>query len=117
MERARWTDERLDRQMNDIDKRYDRVFDELRADRQAWRAEAGALRAEMQGMRTDMQSMRTDMQGMRTDMRTDIQGLRTDMQTGFLQLHGELHAVQRQTVMVLAVLGAALLGVFGAAQL
>jgi hypothetical protein len=106
MERARWTDERLDRQMNDIDKRYDRVFDELRADRQAWRAEAGALRAEMQGMRTDIQSMRTD-----------IQGLRTDMQTGFLQLHGELHAVQRQTVMVLAVLGAALLGVFGAAQL
>jgi hypothetical protein len=106
MERASRTDERLDHQMNDIDKRFDRVFDDLRADRQAQRAEAGALRGEMQGLRADMQ-----------DIRADMQGLRADMQAGFLQLHGELHAVQRQTVMVLAVLGAALLGLFGAAQL
>jgi hypothetical protein len=31
MERARWTDDRLDRQMNDIDRQFDRVSDEMRA--------------------------------------------------------------------------------------
>jgi hypothetical protein len=85
--------------MNDIDRRYDRMFDELRADRHAWRAEACALRAEMQGLRTD------------------LQGLRTDVQAGCSQLHGELLALQRHMMMTLALLGAALLGVFGAAQL
>jgi hypothetical protein len=92
MERVRWTDERLDRQMSDIDKRFERLFDELRADRQAWQAESRALRA-------------------------DMQGLRAEMQAGFLHLQGELHVLQRQAVTVLAALSAALLGVVGAGQL
>ena len=42
MERARWTDDRLDRQMNDIDRRFDQVFEELRdGTRIEWRNSAG----------------------------------------------------------------------------
>lgn len=39
MERARWTDERLDDHMTAIDSTLERVFEELRAERQELRAE------------------------------------------------------------------------------
>lgn len=39
VERARWTDERLDDRMTAIDTTFDRVFDELRAERVELRAE------------------------------------------------------------------------------
>ena len=39
MERARWTDERLDDRMTAIDTTFDRVFEEMRAERQELRAE------------------------------------------------------------------------------
>ena len=39
MERARWTDERLDDRMTAIDTTFERVFEEMRAERQELRAE------------------------------------------------------------------------------
>ena len=39
MERARWTDERLDDRMSAIDTTFERVFEEMRAERQELRAE------------------------------------------------------------------------------
>ena len=39
MERARWTDERLDDRMSAIDTSFERVFEEMRAERQELRAE------------------------------------------------------------------------------
>jgi cell division protein ZapA (FtsZ GTPase activity inhibitor) len=39
VERARWTDERLDDRMTAIDTSFERVFEEMRAERQELRAE------------------------------------------------------------------------------
>ena len=43
MERARWTDERLDDRMSAIDTTFERVLEEMRAERQEFRAEMRAL--------------------------------------------------------------------------
>jgi hypothetical protein len=43
VERARWTDERLDDRMTAIDTTFDRVFEEMRAERQELRAEIHQL--------------------------------------------------------------------------
>jgi hypothetical protein len=45
--RARWTDERLDDRMSAIDTSFQRVFDEMRAERGRMSAEGEALRNEM----------------------------------------------------------------------
>jgi hypothetical protein len=68
VERARWTDERLDDRMTVIDTSFDRVFEELRADREAARAERAEFRAEMAGLRAEL---RTDI----GELRADIAGL------------------------------------------
>ena len=58
MERARWTDERLDDRMTVIDRTFDHVFEELRAERAgfgaAMRAERAELRAEMRAGRAEL---------------------------------------------------------------
>jgi hypothetical protein len=46
VERARWTDERHDDRMSVIDTTFDRVFEELRAERAEFRAEMRTWRAE-----------------------------------------------------------------------
>jgi hypothetical protein len=51
VEGARWTDERHDDRMTVIDTTFDRVFEELRAERAEFRAEMRAWRAEL---RADM---------------------------------------------------------------
>jgi hypothetical protein len=58
MERARWTDERLDSEMERIDKNFDRVFGELRAEREAMVGQVNALRLEM---RTEFGNVRADL--------------------------------------------------------
>jgi hypothetical protein len=57
VERARWTDERLDDRMTVIDTTFERVFEELRAERAEFRAEMAGLRAEL---RTDIGALRAD---------------------------------------------------------
>jgi L-lactate utilization protein LutB len=47
VERARWTDERLDDRMSTIDTTFERVFDEMRAERADLRNEMRAFRAEL----------------------------------------------------------------------
>jgi len=54
VERAKWTDERLDDRMTAIDTTFDRVFEELRAERVEMRAERAELRAEMREMRAEL---------------------------------------------------------------
>jgi hypothetical protein len=49
VERARWTDERHDDRMTVIDRTFDHVFEELRAERGDMRAEMRALRLELRG--------------------------------------------------------------------
>ena len=65
MERARWTDERLDDRMTAIDTPFDRVFEELRAERGETRAEMRAERAEL----------RAEMRALRSELRDDMRGV------------------------------------------
>jgi predicted nuclease with TOPRIM domain len=58
VERARWTDERLDDRMSAIDTSFERVFQELRAERVLMRSEMGAERAEL---RTEMRATRAEL--------------------------------------------------------
>ena len=50
MEGARWTDERHDDRMTVIDTTFDRVFEELRAERAEARAERAELRTDMRAL-------------------------------------------------------------------
>jgi uncharacterized coiled-coil DUF342 family protein len=61
VESARWTDERLDDRMTAIDTTFDRVFEELRAERAEMRAERAEFRAEMREMRAEL---RTDIRAL-----------------------------------------------------
>ena len=61
MERAKWTEERLDDRMTVIDTTFDRVFEELRAERAEFRAEMAGLRAEL---RSDIGELRADIAGL-----------------------------------------------------
>jgi predicted nuclease with TOPRIM domain len=56
VERARWTDERLDDRMTVIDTTFDRVFEELRAERAESRAERAEFRAEMAAWRAELRA-------------------------------------------------------------
>jgi hypothetical protein len=56
VERARWTDERLDDRMTVIDTTFDRVFEELRAERAESRAERAEFKAEMRAMRAELRA-------------------------------------------------------------
>jgi hypothetical protein len=56
VERAKWTDERLDDRMTVIDTTFDRVFEELRAERAESRAERAEFRAEMAAFRTELRA-------------------------------------------------------------
>jgi hypothetical protein len=58
MERALWTDERLDSEMEKTDRSFDRVFEELRAD--------------CEPMRADMRAMRTGAGAVHGDRHTDF---------------------------------------------
>ena len=56
MERTRWTDERLDDRMTAIDTTFERVFEELRAERAESRAERAELRADMAAFRAELRA-------------------------------------------------------------
>jgi hypothetical protein len=50
VERARWTDERLDDRMTVVDTTFDRVFEEFRMERAEARAERAELRADVRAL-------------------------------------------------------------------
>ena len=92
MERARWTDERLDSEMERIDKNFDRVFDELRAGR-----------AEMVGQ----------MNALRLDMRTEFGNVRTEfgnVRGELVNVRADLSALHRQVTHILGGFAVALVG-------
>jgi predicted RNase H-like nuclease (RuvC/YqgF family) len=66
VERARWTDERLDDRMSAIDTTFERVFEEMRAERHEFRAEMRTFRVEVRaeihalGERIDRLEQRID---------------------------------------------------------
>lgn len=57
MERARWTDERIDGQMRAIDQTFERINESLRDLRDEVRAMRGDLTAEITAMRGDIASL------------------------------------------------------------
>ena len=65
MEHARWTDERHDDRMTVIDRTFDQVFEELRAERAAVSADTRAERAEL----------RAEMRALRLEIREDMRAL------------------------------------------
>jgi hypothetical protein len=54
VERARWTDERHDARMTVVDRTFDHIFEELRAERAHFRVEMRASRAEMRAFRAEI---------------------------------------------------------------
>ena len=93
MERVSWTDERLNDRMSAIDTSFERVFDEMRAERARMSAEDQSLRAEV---------------------RAEMSALRTEMRTGFVEVRSDISALQRQMTQICAGFAAALLGVVAA---
>jgi hypothetical protein len=85
MERARWTDERLDERMVLIDEKFDRGIEEMRATREEMRVGFAALRGEVAGLRGEVGDLR-----------------------------GSLSAFQRQVTHILAAFAIGLLGVIAA---
>ena len=76
MERARWTDERLDDRMTVIVTTFDRVFEELRAERNRVFEELRAERAEnREAARAERAEFRAEMAAFRTELRADIAAL------------------------------------------
>ena len=99
MERARWTDDRLDGQMAVIDARFEHAFEELRAMREEMRAEFAAVRGEIGGLRDEFAGLRGEFAGLRGDV---------------ADVRGDLSAFQRQVTHILAGFAIALLGVMAA---
>jgi F0F1-type ATP synthase membrane subunit b/b' len=106
MERARWSDDRLDDRMSAIDKTFDGVFEELRAERAEFRAEMSAmradLRAEMHGMRAELKA---EMHGMRNELRGEMHGMRDELRAEMHDMRGELKGELREMRGDIAVLG------------
>ena len=89
MERAKWTDERIDERIAAIDEKFDRQSDELRMLREE-------MRAGFAGLRTEMRELRGEMHG------------------GFAELRAEIVGVHRQLVLALTAFGVGVLGLLGA---
>jgi hypothetical protein len=85
VERARWTDERLDDRMTAIDTTFDRVFEELRAERNRVFEELRAERAEnREAARAERAAFRAEMAAFRQELRADIAALNDRLsQLGF----------------------------------
>jgi uncharacterized coiled-coil DUF342 family protein len=89
MERAKWTDERIDERMAAIDEKLDRQSDELRMLREA-------------------------MTACFAELRTEMRELRGEMHGGFAELRAEIVGVHRQLVLALTAFGVGVLGLLGA---
>jgi hypothetical protein len=96
MERARWTDERLDERMAVIDERFERGFEEMRA-----------LRVEM---REEMRALRAEMHAGFAQVQTQFGQVHTE----FAQMRADMSALQRQMMHIFAGFAITLLGIVGA---
>jgi uncharacterized coiled-coil DUF342 family protein len=79
MERASWTDDRIEWQMNEIDRRFEQA---LRLQRAEFTAKIDGVHLAIQGVPGEVQGVRDEIQGLRDEiqgLRDDIQGLRDEM--------------------------------------
>lgn len=100
MERDAWSDKRL----NDLDKKVDEGFKEMRTEFKAVRAEMNA------GTEALRREMREGTEGLRGEMREEFRGIRGEMG----ELRAEVSAFNRTVVQVLwAIVGTIFLGFMG----
>ena len=99
MERASWTDDRIDERMTAIDA----GLDGLRAETRGLRDEIGDLRSEL----------RTEVGDLRSELRTEITGLRTEFRQELGAFRAEVAAFHRQVTVILGSFAVALLGMLG----
>jgi hypothetical protein len=111
MERARWTDDRLDEKMDRIDRTFELIRQEMGALRTELRGDIGDLRTELRG---EIGELRTDLRGdigeLRTDLRGDIGGLRaqfTDFQSRMVTIGFALVGVLSTSMVALIIAVAA----------
>jgi hypothetical protein len=104
MAREAWTDHRLD----DLNKKVDDGFGEMREEFRAVRSEMGRA---FQAMRTEL---RTESQATRNEMKKELQGVRTEMKEELRAIHGEIGALNRTVIqLAFAMVGTVFLGFMG----
>jgi hypothetical protein len=107
MERAAWTDERLD----DLARRVDAGFARVDGDIRDLRSEMGALRSEMQ---TGFSDVRGEMGELRGELQTGFSGLTSDTQRRVDSLGSELRGeIQAFRLTILRVGGGIMVGLVG----
>jgi uncharacterized protein len=92
MERARWTDERLDDRMSAIDTTFERVFEEMRAERAELRTEMRAGRAELSA----------EMRALRSELRAEMGALNGALNQRLNQLDDRLSRIGFRAAGILA---------------
>jgi hypothetical protein len=115
VDRATWTDERLDDLSNRMDAGFERVDRDIRDLRSDMRAEIGGLRGEMRdeigGLRGEM---RDAIGGLRGEMRDAIGGLRGEMRDAIGGLRGELGGeIEALRLTILRTGGGIMIGLVG----
>ena len=98
MERAAWSDQRLDEKMSAIDTTFASLFEEMRAERAEVRGDMRAQRdelvAEMRALRTELRTeLRGEMGSLRTELRAELRGEMGSLRT---ELSAEIRAVDER---------------------
>jgi hypothetical protein len=111
VERAAWTDQRLD----DLSHRVDAGFVRVDADLRELRSEVGRLRSELRsefreaigGLRSEM---RREIGGLRRELRGEVGGLRSELRGEVGSLRGDIDALR---ITLLRVGGGVIVGLVG----
>ena len=117
MERLKWSDERLDRQMAAIDDRFDRVLEELRTQRDEMRTGFAEIRGELKGFRGEFEGLRNEVGGLRNEvggLRNEVGGLRTEVVNLRRDVHADHVALQRHVLSLVGGMAIAVIGLLGA---
>ena len=100
-----------------IDDRYDRLFEELRTQRQEMRAGFADIRDELKGLRSEFGGLRSEFGDLRSEfggLRSEFGGLHTEMATLRRDVHADHVALQRHLLSIIAGQAIAVLGLVGA---
>ena len=90
MARETWTDERLD----DLSKRVDGGFREVKAEQRALRQE---LKLEMNALRTELKAemgeLKSELKGEMSELKSELKGEMSELRTGLVQLNRRFDAL------------------------
>lgn len=104
MARETWTDQRLD----DLSKKVDDGFGEMREEFRAVRSEIGR---EFQAMRTEL---RAESQATKRELQKELQGTRVETKEELRAIRGEIGALNRTVIqLAFAMVGTVFLGFMG----